>query len=161
LRLSSVGLQASDAIKAQPEDLVNAITNLKGQVQVMREALKGYGKQALRRMEPEKMEGFRVYCGAFEGLDKKTLVDAANDLVRYDRSAVVLATLDERLTLIVATSKDLDVDCREVLTDGLKVAGGKGGGGRNFASGGAISTQRAAEVIDAARSSLMSRLSCK
>lgn len=158
LRLSGVSLQASEAVKAQPDDLVNALGNLKAEMQVMREALKGYGKRELARLEPEKVEGVRLYTGIFEGLDRKTLIDAANDFVRNERTVAIMASVDERLTLIVATSKDLDIDCREILAAGLKAVDGKGGGGKNFASGGSSSSQGASTAIEAAQFDLKSRL---
>ncbi len=158
LRLSSLGLQASDLVKAQPEHLVNAIANLKDELQVAKEALKSYGKQALARLEPEKLEGVRLYSGIFEGLDKKTLVDSANELTRSERTVVIMASVDDRLMILVATSKDLDLDSREILADALSKVEGKGGGGKNFASGGSGQPQRAREAIEGARAGLLMRL---
>lgn len=161
LRLSSIGLQAADAVKAQPEDLINALANLKGELQMAREALRGYGKEALSRLEPEKIEGARLYAGVFEGLDRKTMVDAANEIARNERSVAILASVDERLMLVVSSSKDLDIDCREILAEGLKPVDGKGGGGKSFASGGSNLPQGASQAVEAARSSLRLRLSAK
>ena len=154
LRLSNVSLQAAETVKAQPEHLVNALNNLKGELQVAQEAVRSYGKQALERLEPEKVEGVRLYSGVFEGLDKKTLVDSVNEIVKADRTVAIMASVDERLMLVVATSKDLSIDCREVLSLGLKAVDGKGGGGKNFASGGASHPQRAKEALDAAKAAL-------
>jgi len=158
LRLSSIGLQAAETVRAQPEQLLSALTNLKGELQMAQDALRSYGRQALARLEPEKAQGVRLYSGIFESLDKKTLVDSANDFVKEDRTVAILASVDERLMLIVATSKDLDLDSREVLNDGLKVVEGKGGGGKNFASGGSNQAQKAKEALEAAKASLINRL---
>jgi alanyl-tRNA synthetase len=158
LRLASIGLQASESVKAQPEHLVNALNNLKGELQVAQDAARTYGKQALNHLEPEKVEGVRLYSGIFEGLDKKTLIDSVNGLVNADRTVAIMASVDERLMLVVATSKDLDIDSREVLNHGLKAVDGKGGGGKNFASGGASHPQRAKEALDAAKAGLRALL---
>jgi alanyl-tRNA synthetase len=158
MRLSNISLQAAELVKAQPEHLVNALTNLKSELQVAQEAMRSYGKQALARLEPEKMQGVRLYSGIFEGLDKKTLIDSANELVKGDRTVAIIVSRDERLMLIVATSKDLDLDSREILADGLKVVEGKGGGGKNFASGGASQPQKAKEALGAAKDGLRARL---
>jgi alanyl-tRNA synthetase len=158
LRLSSIGLQAAESVKAQPEHLLNALSNLKGELVVAQEAVRAYGKQALKRLEPEKLEGVRLYSGIFDGLDKKTLVDAINELIGEDRTVAIMASVDERLTLIVATSKDLEIDSREVLNRGLRAVDGKGGGGKNFASGGANHPQRAKEALDAAKDGLRALL---
>jgi alanyl-tRNA synthetase len=158
LRLSNISLQAAEAVKAQPEHLVNALNNLKGELQVAQEAVRGYAKQALRQIEPEKVEGVRLYSGIFEGLDKKTLVDSVNEFVKADRTAAIMASVDDRLMLVVATSKDLDIDSREVLNLGLKAVDGKGGGGKNFASGGAGDPGRAKEALNAAKEGLRALL---
>jgi alanyl-tRNA synthetase len=159
LWLSSIGLQAAELIKAQPEELINALCNIKSELQIAKDAVREYGKQALARLEPEKISGVRLFSGIFEGLDKRTLVDAANDLVKGDRTVAIMATVDERLTLVVAISKDLELDSRELLGDGLRAVDGKGGGGKNFASGGAMDPTRAKDALAAARAGLLQRMS--
>jgi alanyl-tRNA synthetase len=158
LRLSSIGLQAAESVRAQPDHLLNALSNLKGELLGAQDAVRAYGRQALKRLEPEKVEGVRLYSGIFDGLDKKTLVDSINELIGADRTVAIMASVDERLTLFVATSKDLEIDSREVLNRGLKVVDGKGGGGKNFASGGASHPQRAKEALDAAKDGLRALL---
>jgi alanyl-tRNA synthetase len=147
LRLSVMGLQAADVFGARPEDLVSAVENLKEEMRGLRTALRRYSQESLANIRPEKFEGVRIYSGAFEGIDKKALIDAANDFVKGERTVVVLASADDRLLLVVASSKDLDMDSREVLLDALKPVEGKGGGGRNFASGGAAMPQTAGDVV--------------
>lgn len=149
LRLSLVGLQAAEALGARPDDLVSALSNLKAEMQGMRTALKRYSQESLANMRPEKFEGMRIYSGAFEGIDKKALIDAANDFVKEDRTVAVMASADDRLMLVVASSKDLEIDCKEVLMQALRPVEGKGGGGKHFASGGAAVPQAAAEVVAA------------
>lgn len=147
LGLSVVGLQASDALGARPEDLVSALTNLKDEMLTLRSALRHYSQEALANMRPEKFEGVRIYSGAFEGIDKKALIDAANDFVKDERTVAVMASADDRLLLVVASSKDLEVDSREILMEALKLVEGKGGGGRNFASGGAAMPLATSAVV--------------
>jgi len=147
LGLSVVGLQASDALGARPEDLVSALNNLKDEMLTLRSALKRYSQEALANIRPEKFEGVRIYSGAFEGIDKKALIDAANDFVKDERTVAVMASADDRLLLVVASSKDLEVDSREILMEALKLVEGKGGGGRNFASGGAAMPLAAPAVV--------------
>lgn len=158
LRLANIGLQAAEVVKAQPEHLVNALTNLKGELQLAREAVRTYGKRALAHLEPEKLQGVRLYSGVFEGLDKKTLIDSANEFVKGDRTVAIMASVNEQLMLVVATSKDLEVDSREVLSDGLKAVEGKGGGGKNFASGGSSQPNGAKGALEAAKAGLLARL---
>jgi alanyl-tRNA synthetase len=147
LRLATVGLQASDTFGARPDDLVSAIDNLKEEMKGLRSALRRYSQASLANLKPEKYGGVRIYSGSFEGIDKKALIDAANDLTKEERTVVVMASADDRLLLVVASSKDLELDSREILLEALKPVEGKGGGGRNFASGGAAMPQAAVDVV--------------
>jgi alanyl-tRNA synthetase len=137
LELSTVSLQASESLGANPEDLVKAVDNLKNELEGKKLALKKYSKEMLANLEPEKYEGVRIYSGSYQGIDKKAIVDCANQFVSNDRSVCVMSSSDDKLMLIVASSKDLAIDCKDVLIQTLESFGGKGGGGKNFASGGA------------------------
>jgi alanyl-tRNA synthetase len=159
LGLSAIGLQAAEALRAQTEDLLNAVQNLKAEAHRAQESLREYAAQALSRLEPERLEGVRLYSGAFRGVDKRTLVDAANAMVRGERTAAILASVDERLMMLVATSNDLEVDSRLILSEALSPIGGRGGGGRNFASGGANDGAGAEAALAAAKGALLKTLS--
>ena len=110
-------------------------------------ALKRYSKETLSSLEPEKYEGVRIYSGSYQGIDKKALVDCANQFASNDRSICIMSSSDDKLMLIIASSKDLAIDCKEVLIETLKSFNGKGGGGKNFASGGANSPEDGANAV--------------
>ena len=158
LRLASTALWAAEVAGALPEDLVNALNNLKGEMQIAKNAVRKLGRESLANLVPEKFEGVRLYSGVFEGIDKKSLIDAVNEFIKNDRTVAIMGAVDDRLMLVVASSKDLEVDCKEILTGALSGVGGKGGGGRNFASGGAATPELAKDVVEEARSLLRSRL---
>jgi len=158
LRLASTALQAAEVVGALPEDLVNALNNLKGEMQIAKNAVRKLGRESLANLAPEKFEGVRLYSGVFEGIDKKSLIDSVNEFIKNDRTVAIMGAVDDRLMLVVASSKDLEVDCREILAGALSGVGGKGGGGRNFASGGAATPDLAKDVVEEARSLLRSRL---
>ncbi|MEM0448521.1 MAG: DHHA1 domain-containing protein [Methanomassiliicoccales archaeon] len=159
LRLSSLALQASEAAGSRPDDLINAIANLKNDVSVKSALLKTYAKAALANLMPEKIEGARVYSGVFEGLDKKTLIDTVNKITNEERTAAILAALDDKLMLIVATSNDLEVDSRKILAEALEPLGGKGGGKMHFASGGASDPSKGTIAVRMAKEALKKALS--
>ena len=92
--------------------------------------MKKYSKEMLANLEPEKYEGVRIYSGSYQGIDKKAIVDCANQFVSNDRSVCVMSSSDDKLMLIVASSKDLAIDCKDVLIQTLESFDGKGGGGR-------------------------------
>jgi len=147
LELSTISLQASERVGANPEDLVKALDNLKSELETKKLALKRYSKETLSSLEPEKYEGVRIYSGSYQGIDKKALVDCANQFASNDRSICIMSSSDDKLMLIIASSKDLAIDCREVLLETLKSFNGKGGGGKNFASGGANAPEEGSNAV--------------
>jgi alanyl-tRNA synthetase len=147
LKLSTISLQASESVGANPEDLVKALDNLQSELESKKQALKRYSKETLSSLEPEKYEGVRIYSGSYQGIDKKALVDCANQFASDDRSICIMSSSDDKLMLIIASSKDLTIDCREVLLETLESFNGKGGGGKNFASGGANSPEEGANAV--------------
>ncbi len=147
LSLSIISLQASESLGANPEDLIKALDNLKDELENKKLALKRYSKELLANLEPEKYEGVRIYSGSYQGIDKKALVDRANQFAAGERSVCVMSSSDDKLMLIVASSKDLAIDCKDVLTETLKAFEGKGGGGKNFASGGASKPEEGANAV--------------
>ena len=77
------------------------------------------------------------------------------DLVTMARQAIaapgVLVVLASTMGgMVVARSKDVRVDCRELLQEALAAAGGRGGGRPEFAQGGGDGT-RMADAVEAAK----------
>ena len=137
LELSSLALQAAASMGATAETLLGAISNKREELARSKELLKKYAKEALARIVPETIEGMSIYRGVFEGVDKKVLMEAANSIARNSASLCAFATEGDNLTLVIATSTDIGVDCTAILNDVLKDVSGKGGGNRTFATGGA------------------------
>ncbi len=138
LELSSIALQASSSMGATTETLLGAISNQCGELAASRDALRKYAREALDRIVPQIVEGMKIYSGVFKGIDKKVLMDAATSITRESMSLCAFATEGDKLTLVVASSPDLGIDCSAVLNDVLKKVSGKGGGNRTFATGGAL-----------------------
>ena len=101
-------------------------------------------------IEPTIIGDMKVYSGVFEGIDRKTLMDAANSIVEKSSSMCAFAVDDEKLTLIVAANPDLGIDCTMVLNDVLKSVSGKGGGSRSFATGGACARGEGCRLVSEA-----------
>jgi len=158
LDLASIGLHASAIMGSNPQDLVSALNNLKREVQVSMDALKKFSKEALRSVQPQIVGGANLYVGLFDGVDKKALIDAANSIIRGESSACVFASKEDRLLLLVACNPKLNIDCVSILTEALKLAGGKGGGQRNFVMGGAPSLEMADAVFRSATESMRSAM---
>ena len=159
LRLSTSTLHASEMLGAVPSDLVNALANLTSDAERMRTALRGYSKETIAKLQPEMMGDVGIVSGAFEGVDKKTLIDAANEHARKSATAAVLASVTDKVILVVAASQDVNIDCRAVLNEALAAVGGKGGGSKNFATGGGVAPEKAGEALTKAIEALKAALS--
>ncbi len=131
LHLSAAALRAAEALGSRPQDLDSALSNALHGRDKQAQQLRAYEERALNELIPSNIGGIDLYSGLFGGMDRK----------------VVLGSADEKLMLVVACSPDLDVDCRVVLNEALAPQGGKGGGKKHFATGGAPTSERAEDVM--------------
>ncbi|MBI0583682.1 MAG: alanyl-tRNA editing protein [Methanomassiliicoccus sp.] len=151
--LSLSSLRAAEALGASPKDLLSALGNRLREEERTAAALRRYGAKALTDLVPSNIGGIRLYSGIFEGMDKKTVTDAATRIIS-ERAACVLGTVGERFMLIVACNPGIKVDCVAVLNRALDKVGGRGGGKANFATGGGPGSERAEEAMVAAIAAL-------
>ena len=144
---------ASDALDVRPEQLPRAAQRF------FRE-WKELGKQVedlTRQMgELKQQGGEEVAPGVRLVVDLNTanmgdLVTMARQAILNPGTVVVLAS--NMGGMVVACSKDVDLDCRELLRVALEAAGGKGGGRQDFAQGGGDG-DRMSDAVDAAKLAL-------
>ena len=153
LELSVFGLRAAERIGAQPADMLSALDNMKKEELIKESALKKYGAQAIANLVPSHIGDIELYSGSFEAIDKRMLMDGANGLINAG-TACIIGSTGEHFTLLIAAGPDVDVDCVAILNEALSKVGGRGGGKKNFATGGSSSPDRAEEVIVAAIAAL-------
>jgi alanyl-tRNA synthetase len=153
VELSLLSLRASEALGSSPWDLLSALQNLLREKERTASALRKYGAKALGELVPSDINGVKLYSGIFEGMDRKTATDAATRIVK-DPAACILGTVGESFILIVACHPAIPVDCVAILNKALGTVGGKGGGKRNFAIGGAPAGEGVEKAIVAAIAAL-------
>jgi alanyl-tRNA synthetase len=136
VELSTLSLRASEALGASPRDLLSALGNLLGEKERAAAALRRYGSKALLELVPSDIGGVKLYSGIFEGLDRKTITEAATRIIK-DQAGCILGTATDSFMLIVACHPSLKVNCVAILNEALGLVGGKGGGKLHFAIGGA------------------------
>ncbi len=129
-------LMLAERMGALPQDSLTAFDNRDRELTKAREALKAYGKLALSSLQPEKLGEWKLYSGSFTGLDRKMVMEKANELVAAGSSVAALACQDDKTFLVIACSADVKLDCVALLNSVLSQHGGRGGGKPNFASGG-------------------------
>lgn len=147
--LAIMSLRAAEVLGSTPDDLLGALGNMVREKERATSALRRYGAKALEGLVPSDINGVKVYSGLFEGLDKKTVNDAATRIIR-DRAACVLGTVGDRFMMVVACHPSLKVDCVAVLNRALAKVGGRGGGKASYATGGAPGTDGEEEAMVAA-----------
>jgi len=94
-------------------------------------------------------------------LDFKDMALIVKKLISSDKTIAVMVSSHNGLKIIIARSRDIDVDCSKVLHAVCTKVGGSGGGKPDFAQGGGPDASKAKDSIDAAigiiRSELESR----
>ena len=84
------------------------------------------------------VEGYQLITSTFEDTDSKELREIADRLRnKSENSIIVLISISEdKAPAIVACSKDVDIDAREIMKHLINQLGGSGGGRSDFAQGG-------------------------
>lgn len=141
-------LMLAERLGSLPQDSLTAFDNRDRELVRAREALKAYGRLALSSLHPEQLGDRRFFSGSFTGLDRKMVMERANELVSSGSSVAALVCQDERTFLVLACSTDVKLDCVSLLNKVLSQHGGRGGGKPNFASGGILGLLDASVLLD-------------
>lgn len=112
----------TDAKKAQSEDLGVSVRDL------MDQSLE--------------VEGYNLITSTFEGVDSKELREIADRLRNNSQNSIIalISISDDKVPTIIACSKEVDIDAREVMKHLINQLGGSGGGRPDFAQGGVENT---------------------
>ncbi len=145
LARGAVAAHAAHVLGAEVKDLPRSVSNLKNTADSRWQALKACNQRILDQLQPEDIGGVPVYCGSFSGLDRKTL-NAKADQLRQG-GICIMASIEDKLSLVVACDPIFDLDCQEVLGSALAECGGRGGGQSDFAAGGCQSPEAIDHVL--------------
>ncbi len=138
----------AERMGALPQDSLTAFDNRDRELTRARDSLKTYGRLALSSLQPVKLGERNYYSGSFTGLDRKLVMDKANEMVAGGGSVAALVCQDDKTFLVLACSTDVRLDCVSLLNSVLSQHGGRGGGKPNFASGGTAGQVEASIIID-------------
>ena len=88
------------------------------------------------------VEGHKLVTSYFEGIDAKELREIADRLRNKSPNTIIalISITDDKAPTIVACSKDVDIDAREIMKHLINQLGGSGGGRPDFAQGGVDNT---------------------
>ena len=84
------------------------------------------------------VEGYKLIINVFDGLDSKELRETADRLRNQSPNSIIalISICEDKAPAIVACSKGVDIDAKEVMKHLVNQLGGSGGGRPDFAQGG-------------------------
>lgn len=145
--LGLVALQASEIAGAQTENLISAIMNTKHDLFATKESLKKCLRWRLMSLKPEHYGSYKIFSDVIEGGDRRILIEESSRFIEDDDSIVILASKNDRIFVILAAGKNVKIDCSQILNNCISRFGGKGGGQKNFASGGVSGSENSEEIV--------------
>ena len=94
--------------------------------------------------------GYNLITKGFENVDARSLRDLADQLRNSEPNAIVtlVSVTGDKIPLIVACSKNVDIDAREIMKHLVNQVGGSGGGRPDFAQGGADNSEDLEVALD-------------
>ena len=104
----------------------------------------------IRVWESSSADGFTVRSKSFENIDAKSLRDLADQLRNNEPNTIVtlVSITGDKIPLIVACSKKVEIDAREIMKHLVNQLGGSGGGRPDFAQGGADNSEDLEVALD-------------
>lgn len=135
LTLSKTSLHTADILGAPISLVEKTVENMLGELRDLRHRLSDLSEKEAGDIPSTERGSVKIYSNVFEGLDTKTLMNKAGDLIAGSSAVVLLANVTVDATIILARSSDLDFDAGAVLKQVLSRYGGRGGGRSEFASG--------------------------
>ncbi len=144
------------------EDVPNAVTRLKDELQTIGRALKAATNQLIQYEaaqlinETPLVNGVRRIKRAFDGRDLNDVRILASALIETPSTIVLLGTAGEKAQIYLARSADLSHNMNVYLKPALDLIGARGGGQPGFVQGGGVkaSLDQLRAALDAAESAL-------
>ena len=94
--------------------------------------------------------GYKLITKSFENIDSKSLRELVDQLRNNDTNTIVtlISVSGDKIPIIVACSKEVEIDAREIMKHLVNQLGGSGGGRPDFAQGGADSAEDIEVALD-------------
>ncbi len=139
---SSLLKAISHELNTSKEDATSKLQELKEELKQKDQELQNL-KSKLARLEAkssirsEEVSGINIYYGILEEASLENLREIADSLRQKDHTIVFLATKSLKINILLARSKDLDLDMSKLIKEIAKPISGSGGGRADLAQGGA------------------------
>lgn len=158
IEMSSMTLTLVDVLGASEDNIEKTATNLKEEVLRLKKLVKAITKDYMNNFEFENVKGVKLYAKSFSELDSDEIGKSVGEMVEGNKT--VVAVVNEHLgniSIILARSKDLDINVLTTLKEVCKEFNAKCGGKEDFAMGGGIKVEKE-QVIQKIKDKLTSCL---
>ena len=149
-------LGSKSEIKPSSSNLIDAVKELK----ILSKSLEDKSKKkesegisaSVSDLKEEFIEvaGYKLIAKSFENTDSNSLRELADQLRNNETNTIVtlISVSGDKIPLIVACSKEVEIDAREIMKHLVNQLGGSGGGRPDFAQGGADSSEDLEIALD-------------
>ena len=138
-------LESNSEIRPSSATLIDAIKELKSLNKSLKNKSKKKESEGISSSISDLKEnsinvaGYNLITKSFENIDSNSLRELADQLRNNEPNAIVtlISVSGDKIPLIVACSKQVEIDAREIMKHLVNQLGGSGGGRPDFAQGGA------------------------
>jgi alanyl-tRNA synthetase len=144
---------ASSMLMTTPDNLVSAVKRLQAENRDRMKELESIKKGLVGETVEDLVERAERVSGVtivrhVQSEDMRHLVKLAKELIARPKTVAVLGSDEAGAKIVVARSADVDVNCRPLLGDAMRIVGGSGGGKPDFAQGGGPDADKLEQAVD-------------
>ena len=144
---------ASVKLNATPEKIGEAVDKLLADWKELRKDLDAVKKGRVGETVEDLVNGAPHVSGVriirhVETEDMKHLVNLAKQLIGSPKTVALLGSDQQGAKIVAARSADVNIDCRPLIADALKIVSGSGGGKPDFAQGGGPDAGKLEQAMD-------------
>ncbi len=149
-------LGSKSEIKPSSSNLIDAAKELKILSKSLEDESKKKEREVISTSVADLTEGsievvgYKLITKSFENIDSNNLRKLADKLRNNETNTIVtlVSVSGDKIPLIVACSKEVEIDAREIMKHLVNQLGGSGGGRSDFAQGGADSSEDLEIALD-------------
>ena len=159
MEMSRSAGKASTMLNTTPDGIVQAVARLQAENRDLRKELETVKKGIVGETVGDLVDGAQRIGGVtvvrfVQSEDMKHLVKLAKEIITRPKTVAVLASDKDGAKMVIARSHDVDVNCRPLLGDAMKLVGGSGGGKPDFAQGGGPDVGRLEQAMESVMNSI-------
>jgi len=149
-------LESNSEIRPSSATLIDAIKELKSLNKSLKNKSKKKESEGISSSISDLKEnsinvaGYNLITKSFENIDSNSLRELADQLRSNEPNTIVtlISVSGDKIPLIVACSKQVEIDAREIMKHLVNQLGGSGGGRPDFAQGGADTSEDLEIALD-------------